>query len=415
MCIRDRNWFNGSCRPYNSTISYSDNTSYPAASPASYGPTTPLVKTYSNGTRKVTLRGTTSPGGLVITDGNDNQLGAYGYSPCPTPAPWSESVVGGCLIFAYPDDVAEPPPVNTVFAAVNYSGNSSATTQVAAPSISGFNSGGMFLSRWRSGTPGIFSSCIWDTMRGLTGRLFTERLSGADSSAITAFNTNGVSLPGNYQNTSGANYVGLFFKFAKAFFTGKIYNGTGADQILTHDLQTRPGMIWIKRYDNQAATDWVVWHKDATYTLELNNQLKMGLSDMVVDVTSTSFKVRPYGETNGDPGLQYVAYIWADDPRPNGIIRCSSFTTDNNGNAVVDVQWNIQHLLFKSRDTNDDWRFFDNVRGFSTAPEFNSERINYNDTSGAIQETNRTAKASNGFAVLGLSPNTTYLFMAVRE
>lgn len=94
--------FNGACRPYNSTINYSDNTSYPVATPSSYGSAT-LTKTYSNGSRRVIMRGSTSPGGLVLQDGAGTQIAEYGKAGCVSPSPWSNVVWRGACILAFPD------------------------------------------------------------------------------------------------------------------------------------------------------------------------------------------------------------------------------------------------------------------------------------------------------------------------
>ena len=95
-------WFNGSCRPYNSTIYYTDNTQYSPAAPASYGPAS-QSKTYANGTRIVNMRGTNSPGGLSVLTDTGAGIGNWGHSPCLNPSPWSSTPAPGVIIIAYPD------------------------------------------------------------------------------------------------------------------------------------------------------------------------------------------------------------------------------------------------------------------------------------------------------------------------
>lgn len=406
-------FFNGSSRPYNSTIYYTDNTQYVPSPPASYGSTT-MEKVYANGTRGITLHGSSGAGGLTFSAVGGSVLGRYGYAPCTFPEEWNGATVQGAVILAYPDGYAVPPPVASVFSAVPYSGTGN-NLNVVAPGITNFNNGGMFLSRWRSGTPAGYSPSIWDTMRGVASRLFTERTQGIDNTPINSFNSNGVSLLGSTQNTVDANYVGLFWKFAPSFFAGKSYTGKLQSQAIAHNLQNNVGMIWTKCHDINGMSNWVVWHRSSAGELALNSNARAGASgvDIIGSVSETDFVVNAGTEANANEA-NYVSFIWAHDTSANGIIQCASFTTDSFGNADVNLGWGIQHLMYRARDIPSNWFWFDTARGFSSHPVYNSEAVIYNGN-GAAVAVSTVARTATGFRMTGLNASTTYLFMAVRE
>ena len=93
--------FSGACRPYNSTIYYSDNTQYNPYPPPSYG-NTQATYNYAGGTKSIVLFGQTSPGGIQVNSGG-GPVARYGYAGCTNPSPWSGTVVPGGVVFAFPD------------------------------------------------------------------------------------------------------------------------------------------------------------------------------------------------------------------------------------------------------------------------------------------------------------------------
>lgn len=60
----------------------------------------------------------------------------------------------------------------------------------------------------------------------------------------------------------------------------------------------------------------------------------------------------------------YIAYLFAHDTDPNGLIQCGSFTTDGSGNATVNLGWEPQYLMAKvSSSSGHEWKIVDSIRG----------------------------------------------------
>ena len=68
---------------------------------------------------------------------------------------------------------------------------------------------------------------------------------------LSAFSSNGftVGTSGGFTNrTNGSyNYVGWTFRKAEKFFDVVTYTGTGSTTTINHNLNSVPGMIWVKK------------------------------------------------------------------------------------------------------------------------------------------------------------------------
>lgn len=279
----------------------------------------------------------------------------------------------------------------------------------------------------RNGT-GTSPGQISDTVRGLnhvieptsTQASADQVISFTASSTGFSFNTAQLSF-----NNSGDAYVSWLFRQATKFFDVVTYTGNGStDQVLSHGLAVEPGLILVKA--TSVVTGWVVYHRSLGYTqrLRLNLTNAQQTTDATVgyawgttgNPTASTFTV---GDIGGDPsssqsGVSYVAYLFAHDPSPDGVIQCGSFTTDASGNATVStIGWEPQFVLVKAASTVGDWVTLDAVRAWHRGTQ--DGLLLANSTALETSTVDSGHPIANGFAFKGGTANATYIYMAIRR
>ena len=240
---------------------------------------------------------------------------------------------------------------------------------------------------------------------------------------ISSFTSNGFSL-GNDSDTngSGAPHISWSFRKAPKFFDVVTYTGNGAaNQYINHSLDGVPGFVIIKNIGSTSI--WTVFAKKSTdeYACSTNGVGALNLTGQLGGIvsrsyfaTSTTFDVAsPWGLGTNTNGATYVAYLFAHDTSPTGMIQEGSFTTDASGNANIStIGWEPQYIMLKTTDTTGDWITLDQTRGWGVG----ADKVLFANTSGV--ETNATdygAPTSNGFTAKGLSASLTYVYMVIRK
>lgn len=213
-------------------------------------------------------------------------------------------------------------------------------------------------------------------------------------------------------NSSGQYYIGYYFKQKSKFYKNFAWfrSGTPTVTTVTHNFGSIPGMIITKKHNGTG--NWRVWHR----SLDLNENLILNSSapsnvDSTVFGTVTSSSVQLGTNTDVFDGV--YAYIFGHDPGPKGLIDCGSATADANGNAIVELGWEPQWILLKTRDATDDWRVFDSLRGMAV------DNVDaFIIPSSTAQETaaDIVTPTPTGFSITSASfPNATYVYMAIRR
>jgi len=320
--------------------------------------------------------------------------------------------------------------IEDVFSTYLYTGNDSTQTINNGIDLSG--KGGLV---WVKSRSNAYPSGLNDSARGVNKQLISSQtiaeynntISGT-TYGISAFNSNGFSLNGDYPyngscNSSGATYVSWTFRKQPKFFDVVTFVGTGANLAVNHNLGSVPGCIIIKNLD--AARSWQVYHRSVgnTAALQLNATSAAGVSNVYwndTTPTSTQFTIG----TQNEVGNNYVAYLFAHDAGGFGltgtdnVISCGSFTTDSGGNfSEVNLGYEPQWLLIKNATTAlgfTDWRIVDNMRGFTTS----TDTYLAPNTSAAEGTAGIARPTATGFAQdpsSNIREDTTYIYIAIRR
>jgi hypothetical protein len=316
--------------------------------------------------------------------------------------------------------------VEDVFQTWFYAGNDSTNTITNGVDLS--SKGGLV---WiKSRTYGSTNHILFDTERGATKRIFTNLTDAQDttSTSLTSFNSNGFTLGSNASenNAVETKYVSWTFRKAKKFFDIVTFTTSGSEPPntgdISHNLGSTPGCVIVK--STSGSQDWKVYHRStssptSTY-LELNSTGAANSSGSAwINVSSTTIS---FPGSILDPGVTYVAYLFAHDAGGFGdagsdsIIKCGSLTTDGSGNATVTLDWEPQWLLLKQSSTTGNWMMVDTMRGWNVQSSGNIQRLfsNLSNAESAGGQLNPTAtgfKTSSG----GLAASTTYVYIAIRR
>ena len=383
-------------------------------------PTSPL--TAATNTKLLCCKSKTSVTDAVVTPGTiTNNNGATVSSSSPS---FSSSGGGAGL---YVDDL---------FSTSLYT--ASGSTQTINNGIDLAGEGGMVWIKNRSGGSSFTNHTIVDSERiGSNGykSLYTNLRDGqytpssSSMAVVTSFNGNGFTRGGN-TNVSNGDNVSWTFRKAPKFFDVVVYNGSGPgtagnEQQISHNLGSKPGMIWVKRIDT-GNNDWYVFTDifDGTYDYTFLNTTNnfSGSSNNVF--TASHFNVG--GQIN-DSGATYVAYLFGNDEQVFGangnesIIKCGSYVGTGNPHKVIDVGFEPQCVIFKNASTSgsgSNWYIMDTMRRL-TSHNSHDEYIfpNTND-GGNTASFMYPTPTGFGFTATGIGANQvndTYIYVAIRR
>lgn len=262
-----------------------------------------------------------------------------------------------------------------LFAATTYTGTGSQQTITTGIDIAG--EGGFVWIKSRSAAR---SPYWYDDELGKTGTYYDHLMTRSTNApntgglgGITTFNSDGFTIDGtnNNNNEVGTTYIAWSFRKAPGFMTSVKYTGNGTlGRTVSHDLDSVPGMIIVKRLDDTG--DWMVYHKGmgSFYGIELNDDSQRTSSSgwwNNTDPTSTEFTLGNDADVNTSGG-EYIAYLFADDDQRFGsnsdesVISCPFWSND----VEVDLGWEPQWVMTRQRTAHSDsqhWNIFDSLRG----------------------------------------------------
>ena len=281
---------------------------------------------------------------------------------------------------------------------------------------------------WIKSREGTYDNIITDTERANRATLITNSDSNEIAANINSFYNSGVRLSNTFGvNRSAFKYIAWNFKAEPGFFDIVTYTGDGTSgRAIAHNLGSTPGMIIIKRRDNNQ--DWFVSHRELT---NFGQHVFLNKSDTassnvgwISNVSSTQFLVQRIADLNAS-GATYVAYVFAHDAQVFGdngnesIIKCGSFTTDSNGQATVDLGWEPQWVMTKRINASGNWGINDSIRSMpankdSQAPPYSQGSFaDLQNAQGNWDAVSPTSTGFNGFGVFGA--NQKVIYMAIRR
>jgi hypothetical protein len=187
------------------------------------------------------------------------------------------------------------------------------------------------------------------------------------SAGLLSYDSDGFTIKGNTGefNQNTINQMVYSFREAPRFFQiiKIIGNGQSSRQI-AHELGIIPGMGIIKPLvGGTAAGHWNLRHRGATGNcwLNLTSGQESNFNGYIQDWTDSEITI---GNSYNEIGAEYIIYLFAHDPSPNGIIQCCV------GNAYQPqvLGWRPQ-LILQHRLSGGDWDLIDAVRGLGPSGE----------------------------------------------
>lgn len=311
--------------------------------------------------------------------------------------------------------------VQDVFSTNLYTGN--AGTQAIVNGINLLGEGGLVWVKQRNGTQ--YHSLV-DTERTAAFLQRTPSTAGdlAFGSQYFQFKSDGFYLSGNTDvNASTNQNASWTFRKAPKFFDIVTYTGDGANtRAIPHSLGVTPGMVIVKC--RTTTGNWSVRHKDLAsgFPLHLNTSDASGTtatytSGYVSGFTDTTFTTSGFSNNVtkvNQSGYTYVAYLFAHDPSPEGLIQCGSYVGKGSvAGPIVDLGWEPQYLLIKNATATSDWYIYDTTRGFT----LNIDNVLLANTTNAEISVDRITPTPSGFMPFNTTINTsgqTYIYMAIR-
>ena len=263
-----------------------------------------------------------------------------------------------------------------VFAPVTYSGDGSASRIITGASFP------PDLSITKTRNSG--NRPLWfDRLRGAYKIIQSNDTAAEfnDTSTVSSFNMNGISI-GNTGETTfdmnylGTNYIDWFFRRAPGFFDEVCYTGTGvAGLTVNHNLTVAPELIIIKKRSSASVSDWEVSHSlgATTYSRLFLNTADANFPGtptygvagvpLYSKPTSTQLQFGANGYVNGTAAT-YVAYLFATCP---GVSKVGSYTGNGTTQAIAcGFAGGARFVLIKRTDSTGDWYTYDTARGMTT-------------------------------------------------
>ena len=313
--------------------------------------------------------------------------------------------------------------VDDVFSTYLYTGNGS--TQTINNGIDLAGKGGLVWVKNRSRNPS--SHYLADSVRG-----FNRYLAGSDNTLpestttqpiIPSSNGYSITTSGFLNNALNETYVSWTFRKAPKFFDVVTYTGDGvAGRQIPHSLGCEVGMLIIKRTDTSAINmDWVVWHRSIPNDGLILNSTQAMIAGAASawfpnGVSSSMFSIGADSSRTNTIGATYVAYLFAHDPSPDGIIQCGSFTTDASGNATVNLGFEPQYVLHKIVNYSADWNAHDTMRGMVSSDTGTVVlRPNVTDAEFSYNQIRPTSTGFNAVGIGGGGANYQTIYLAIRR
>ncbi len=316
--------------------------------------------------------------------------------------------------------------IEDVFSTYLYTGNDTSTAIDNGVDLAG--EGGLV---WVKARSTAVEHVLYDTERGAL-KLLQSNSTAAEltqSTGLSSFNSNGFTTGTNGNiNGSPHTYASWTFRKAPKFFDVVTYTGAGSSNVVSHNLNSTPACILIKR--TKTVASWMVYHKSLTnpsnYYLSLNlTNAEANWGSTWITVSDTSFTLNgTHGLYNGS-GDTYVAYLFAHNDgdgefgtnADQDIIKCGSYT-GNAGTQSIDVGFEPHGRIIKNTDGVTDWSIVDAMRGMPVGE--NAKRLMANNAN-AEQEAHKIDITPTGFHFPNEGSDqvnangNTYIYMAIRR
>lgn len=316
-----------------------------------------------------------------------------------------------------------PTYVSDVFQAHHYVGNGYNDRRF----VNGINleeHGGMFLAKQKNAND---YNRIWDSVTGLHRHRITS--SSNPDSVITQgfgnvndlqFHTDGFTLSNNVyfnQLGSGNKYANWIWRRSPGFFDIVEYTGTNATQTIPHNLQCKPGMIWVKAIDENE--NWQIFHSaqpntPRQYHFVMGGSAVVGPNTTIwanTDPDENNFYVG-YNSIDTDVntrGKRYIAYLWAEGSDSgayrfgeNGdehIIRCGAYIAPTSAPTEVNLGFQPQALIIKHNNGQAHWHIGDELIGTGGNGFSHDYTNNVGDTATNLLSTNAQITENIGWQI----------------
>ena len=294
---------------------------------------------------------------------------------------------------------------------------------------------------WIKGRNIAYNHRIYDTVRGVNKRLYSDLTNGEYTStqSVMSFDADGFTLgtdagenngttPGSFvawcwdagSGSAASNTDGSITSTVKANpdygFSVITYTGTGSSMTFGHGLGVEPELHIIKRRDS--ADEWLVYAQSLGLSQALNlHNTNAAFSDSAYEsISSTVIGIGTSGARNASGGT-YVCYAFASVAGYSSIGSYSG--TGSSGNAVT-CGFRPAFIMIKKTDTTSDWWIFDTTRDTNNQIDSvlyaNLANAEFTDTTGIFD----FEITSNGF--VNNSTNSTvngsgasYIYMAFAD
>ncbi|MCP3683289.1 MAG: hypothetical protein GY861_11425 [bacterium] len=247
-----------------------------------------------------------------------------------------------------------------------------------------------------------------DTVRGGSSILRSTIIAAAvtGSIEIASFNTDGFTTGSTYDFTTTNNLFATwtFRKSPRFFDVQEVTKASGADKEINLASLGTVGLVQVKRIDSTGS--WYTWHRSLS-----SGKLLIGESTVAeatlgeITVSGTILTLVNGVIADGD----YSITAFAHDSADNGVIQCSSFTTNGSGAASVDHGWSagVQYVMLKGADTTGDWEVYDTAR--TSGWTGNDDRLRLNST--AVEDTvARLSATGTTLNFTGLTASKKYIY-----
>ena len=296
----------------------------------------------------------------------------------------------------------------------------------------------MVWMKCRSGTHATENHRLQDSVRG-AGKFAipngTTSIDSANTSSLTAFNSDGFSL-GNVTDVNGSGaYVAWQWKAGTSFtndasatgigtidsagsasdtsgFSIVSYTGTGSAGTIKHGLSTAPLIILIK---TASTTNWnfLTYQIDGSCDELALNLSSEGKTDRSITApTSSVFSVDTAADRNGD-GVNAIAYCFSER---KGFSKFSTFKGNSSSDGTyIHLGFSPAFFLFKNSSSAGSWVLVDAKRpGFNVINDsLNTNNANAENTATVCDFTSNGVKfRTNADHMNG---SYTFIYMAFAE
>ncbi len=254
-----------------------------------------------------------------------------------------------------------------------------------------------------AGNGGTNSQIVMDRLRG------AEYLATTTTAAEIGTNDPFNGFPTNTftNNSQGGNRVEWLFRRAPKFMDVVAYTGTGSSHAVTHNLNTTPELIIIKKRSEASYGGWAVYYgTGSNLILNRNHATGYWYSNAVTAASSTTFTVVDNIDVN-DSGEDHIAFLFAT---LDGISKVGSVSHSGTTNVDCGFSNGARFVLAKRTDAAGDWYVWDTARGIVSG---NDSYLLLNSSSAQVTNTDLIDPLSSGFTLSDDFTDGTYIFLAI--